>query len=183
MTMINAMGGHDRAPSARRVELLEAAYAYVLRNGLSDLSLRPLATAIGSSPRVLLYLFDSKAGLIRALLARAREDELAALRRIEATGPADVMRSLWAWLADPDHRGVLTLWLETYARAVQDPAGPWAGFAEDTVRDWLDVLAPADRTEATLLLAVLRGAMVDLLATGDVERTTAAVERFLGSGR
>ncbi len=43
------------------------------------MSLRPLAAAIGSSPRVLLYLFGSKEGLTRALLARARADELEAL--------------------------------------------------------------------------------------------------------
>ena len=46
--------------SARRDELLERAYRYVLDHGLSAMSLRPLATEIGSSPRVLLFLFDSK---------------------------------------------------------------------------------------------------------------------------
>lgn len=40
------------------------------------LSLRPLAAAIESSPRVLLFLFGSKAKLVQELLARAREDEL-----------------------------------------------------------------------------------------------------------
>ena len=48
------------SPSARETELVELAYAYVLEHGLSDLSLRPLAAAIGSSPRVLLFLFGSK---------------------------------------------------------------------------------------------------------------------------
>jgi hypothetical protein len=62
-------------------------------------------------------------------------------------------------------------------------------FASSTVHDWLDVLAGAqpasERTTAvaiarrTLVLAVLRGAMLDLLATGDVDRTTAAVYRHL----
>ena len=37
-------------PSARRTELLEPAYRYVLEHGLGELSLRPLAAAIGSSP-------------------------------------------------------------------------------------------------------------------------------------
>ena len=46
--------------SARKQELLEAAYQYVLGNGLADMSLRPLAKEIGSSPRVLLFLFGSK---------------------------------------------------------------------------------------------------------------------------
>ena len=68
-------------PSARQAELLEAAYQYALTHGLTDLSLRPLAEAINSSPRVLLFLFGSKDGLVRALLSRARADELALLAR------------------------------------------------------------------------------------------------------
>ena len=72
--------------SARETELLEKAYAYVLEHGLADMSLRPLATAIGSSPRVLLVLFDSKDELVARLLSRAREDELAML-----SDPPDLM--------------------------------------------------------------------------------------------
>jgi AcrR family transcriptional regulator len=171
----SAMTSTERAPSARRGELLDAAYAYVLEHGHADVSLRPLAAAVGSSPRVLLFLFGSKDGLVRALLARARDDELAALAG--AGGAAD---AVWAWLVAPEHRALLRLWVEAYARSLVDPAGPWAGFAERTVADWLDVLAPAgDDADRTLLLAVLRGALLDLLATGDAERTTAAVERFL----
>jgi AcrR family transcriptional regulator len=173
----------ERAPSARRDELLEAAYRYLLEHGLADVSLRPLAAAIGSSPRVLLFLFGSKEGLVRELLARARADELAALASVR--GAADdagaLAQVVWSWLAAPEHRALLRLWTETYARSVVDPAGPWGGFAERTVADWLDVLVPAgDAADRTLLLAVLRGALLDLLATGDVERTTAAVTRFLG---
>jgi AcrR family transcriptional regulator len=167
----------------RRKELLELAYAYVRDHGIAELSLRPLAAAIGSSPRVLLFLFESKDGLIRALLARAREDELA--RLAPAATLAATAEALWAWLADPAHRPVLRLWVEAYARSLIETDGPWAGFAAATVRDWLDVLArsqpPAEReTEAglarrTAVLAVLRGAALDLLATGDEKRTTAAV--------
>ena len=72
--------------SARRRQLLDAAYRYVLDHGLADLSLRPLAAAIGSSPRVLLFLFGSKDGLVAALLARARADELAVLERVRHAG-------------------------------------------------------------------------------------------------
>ncbi len=77
--------GEPGTPSARRGELLEAAYRYVLQHGLGEMSLRPLAAAIDSSPRVLLYLFDSKNGLVRALLERARAEELDLLR--EVTSP------------------------------------------------------------------------------------------------
>jgi AcrR family transcriptional regulator len=171
----------ERASSARRDELLEAAYAYVLEHGLADVSLRPLSAAVGSSPRVLLFLFGTKDGLVRALLARARADELAALERIGGSAdPAALGGAVWAWLVAPEHRALLRLWVEAYARSLADPDGPWGGFAERTVADWLAVLAPAgDDTDRTLLLAVLRGALLDLLGTGDAERTTAAVRRFL----
>jgi AcrR family transcriptional regulator len=167
--------------SARQVELLESAYRYVLANGLGDLSLRPLAAAIGSSPRVLLYLFGSKDGLVRALLARARADELAFVRGIRGDSLPDLARQTWSWLAAPDHRALLTLWTEAYARSLVEPDGPWAGFARDTVRDWLALLAGdgVPTAEHTWVLAVLRGAMQDLLATGDEQRTTAAVEQAL----
>ena len=168
--------------SARRAELLERAYDHVLTHGLADMSLRPLAAAVGSSPRVLLLLFGSKEGLVRALLDRARSDELAMLGRLPATG--DPVAEIWRWLAAPEHRPLLVLWAEAYVRSLVDPTGPWADFARATVQDWLAVLtAGRSGTErATLTLAVLRGALLDLLATGDVERTSAAVESYLNDG-
>jgi AcrR family transcriptional regulator len=182
----------DRAPSARQDELLELAYQYVLVHGLADMSLRPLAKAIGSSPRVLLFLYGSKDNLIRALLDQARSDELAAVAAFRETdSPADLIdsaRQVWHWLADQGHRHLLGLWVEAYARSLVDPAGPWAGFAAQTVQDWLGLLASrqpprrrgqAGAAERTAVLAVLRGAMLDLLATGDVARTSRAVDLVL----
>ena len=134
-----------RAPSARQDELLELAYRYVLTRGLADMSLRPLAKAIGSSPRVLLFLYGSKDNLIRALLERARADELAAVAAFRETdSPADLIdsaRQVWRWLSAESHRHLLGLWVEAYARSLVDPDGPWAGFAAQTVQDWLGLLA------------------------------------------
>ena len=70
--------------------MLERAYTYVLAHGVVDVSLRPLAAAINSSPRVLLFLFGSKDGLVRALLARARADELALLDQLRSQDSADL---------------------------------------------------------------------------------------------
>lgn len=176
--------------------MVELGYRYVLDHGLADLSLRPLAAAIGSSPRVLLFLFGSKDGLVRALLARARRDELDLLQRLRheragggTVGLDVVVREVWRWLVAEEHRPLLTLWLEGYARSLVDPQGPWAAFARTTVADWLEVLSttqsPSERhTEVgearrSLALAVMRGALLDLLATGDVERTTAAVHHHI----
>lgn len=187
------MAERVRVPSGRHLELLERAYGYALEHGLGELSLRPLAAGIGSSPRVLLFLFGSKEELVRALLARARADELALLQRAPRHGALSdlptVVRTTWEWLVAEGHRPLLTLWLEAYARSLVEPDGPWSDFARDTVDDWLDVLAAAQTSrpqgrepaahDRTLALAVLRGALLDLLATGDVERTTAAVHRHL----
>ena len=172
--------------SPRRDELLELAYRYALEHGVGDLSLRPLAAAVGSSPRVLLFLFGSKAGLLQALLARARRDELELLERARAAGTGEgdlpgVVSQLWDWLAAEEHRALLKLWMEGYARSLIDPDGPWAGFARATVADWLALLGETsgDAAEHTLMLAVLRGALLDLLATGDVQRVNDAMSRQL----
>jgi AcrR family transcriptional regulator len=183
----------EQRVSPRQSELLELAYQYVLTRGLSDLSLRPLASAIGSSPRVLLFLFGSKEGLVRALLGRARTDELALVAHVRAeTSHGDLVgavRVTWEWLSDEAHRPLLALWLQAYAQSLVEPHGPWSDFARQTVVDWLGILAGVQDgrrrrsrsaiAERTLALAVLRGALLDLLATGDVTRTSAAVEHHL----
>ncbi len=169
--------------------MLEAAYAYALTNGLADLSLRPLAAAIGSSPRVLLYLFGSKDGLIHALLARARQDELRMLDALRRQHPQanlpNATLEVWRWLSDPRHRDLLKVWIEGYARSLVEPDGPWRDFGRQTVDDWLDMLAlyqpPRRRStasglaERTAALSLLRGALLDLLASDDRDRTTAAL--------
>jgi AcrR family transcriptional regulator len=59
----------------RRAKLLDKVAGYILTNGLADLSLRPLATAIDTSPRMLLYFFGSKERLIAETLAHIRARE------------------------------------------------------------------------------------------------------------
>ncbi|MFI1927809.1 TetR family transcriptional regulator [Streptomyces sp. NPDC020377] len=130
---------------------------------------------------------------MRALLERGRADELALLARLrQADGPvglAPAADQVWTWLAADEHRPLLRLWAEAYTRSLVEPDGPWAGFAKATVDDWLDVLAacqpPSERDaedgviRRTLTLAVLRGALLDLLATDEERRVTAAVQRQL----
>ena len=141
---------------------------------------------------MLLFLFGSKDGLVRELLAKARADELGYLAR-EAAASGDgldaMVAATWRWLAEEPVRPLLTLWTEAYGRSLVEPDGPWSGFASQSVADWLDVLAgggPAPATEdpdlaanRTLALAVLRGCLLDLLATGDTDRVGAAIGRYL----
>lgn len=191
------MTSGNSTPSERQQDLLERAYHYALEHGLAELSLRPLASAIGSSPRVLLYLFGSKDGLVRALLTRARADELALLQQVRdlteqhQPGLKLVAEQVWSWLLAEERQPLLTLWVEGYSRSLISPEGPWGEFARNSVTEWLTVLAAAQppehrdttlgRDQRSLVLAVLRGALLDLLATGEKERITPAVHTQLAT--
>src|SRR3954454_22162592 len=138
MTFMANQPRPHRSTSPRRAEIVDAAYSYVLGAGLAGASLRPLAEAVGSSTGVLRFLFGSKEGIVAAVLERARADELAALAAVpDGTDLVTVAHTVWRWLSDPDHRGVLRLWGESGAASRRSDAAPWAGFAEATVRDWL----------------------------------------------
>ena len=76
----------SRTPDeARRAELLDRAVDYVCRQGLADLSLRPLAKAVGSSPRVLLYYFGSKENLVVEIIGRGRARQRAMMAQLKLT--------------------------------------------------------------------------------------------------
>ena len=182
MAMSEAMT--DEPPS-RRAELLHASYAYVLGHGLNGLSLRPLAAAIGSSPRVLLYLFGSKENLLREVLARARSEQIAQLTsafKAPGQGLEATAGHLWAWLSAPDQRAMVRLTYEAFMLSLSHEPGPWAGFAAEAAQDWLNLLIDAQahvtrakaEARATRVLASIRGLLIDLLACGDNDRIAAA---------
>jgi AcrR family transcriptional regulator len=172
-------------PSSRRAELLGASYAYVLGHGLNGLSLRPLAAAIGSSPRVLLYLFGSKENLLREVLARARSEQIAQLTcacKVEGQGLEETAVRLWTWLSAPEQSAMVRLTYEAFMLSLSHEPGPWAGFAAEAAQDWLNLLVDAQvhvsrakaEARATRVLAMIRGLLIDLLACGDNERIAAA---------
>jgi len=157
----------------RRQATLAKAASYVLEHGLAGLSLRPLAKALDTSPRMLLYDFESKERLIEEILAEIRRRE-AALLEVEVRSLDDV----WRWISRPEREPFLRLFFETYVDALgRDDAKP-------LVHDWLAVLETTwrphvDPATATLMIAVVRGLLLDRLATGDRERTDAAMTRFV----
>lgn len=156
----------------RRAATLSRAADYVLEHGLAGLSLRPLAQALGTSPRMLLYDFGSKTRLVEAILAEIRRRE-AELLENDVRTIADV----WMWISDERREPFLRLFFEVYVDALR------RGEAAQFVEDWLGFLArawrpPVDRATATLMVAVVRGLLLDRLATGDHARTDAALARF-----
>lgn len=81
----------------RREELLEEVTDHVLAEGLIGLTLRPLAAAIGTSDRMLIYHFGSRDQLVAEVVARTTERAVAA---VAVLPPAPDVRAgvnrLWA---------------------------------------------------------------------------------------
>jgi AcrR family transcriptional regulator len=156
----------------RRAAVLAKAADYVLERGLAGLSLRPLAKALGTSPRMLLYDFGTKEQLIHEILAEVRRRETGLLETDVRT-----LDDVWRWIAAPEREPFLRLFFEVYVDALGREE------AEPLVRDWLDFLRtswhpPVDEPTATLMVAVVRGLLLDRLATGDRDRTDEALRRF-----
>jgi len=177
--------------NSSKQRLLRAAIDHVADHGVADLSLRGLAAAIGTSHRMLIYHFGSKEGLlievIRAVEAQQR-DTLASLDVDPSLSPGDVARRMWRHLSDPALWPNERLFFETYGQALQ--ARPHTvEFLDGIVESWLEPIAalrgaqgvPPDRAraQARLDLAITRGLLLDLLATGDRAGTTDAVEQAI----
>lgn len=162
----------------RRQELLDGAADYVIAQGISDLSLRPLADTLGTQAPVLLHHFGSKEQLVQELLGRVRDRVRALGRSAEAETHRSGLGSVWAWVSDPTQGPIMRLFFETYGLALRHP-DRYSGFLQHAVRDWLEEpLAAVDETSATLAIATVTGLLLDLLTTGDRNRVEDAMERF-----
>ena len=183
------MSGQSAAPSAKE-RLLDAVIEHFSTDGLADQSLRRIAEAVGSSHRMLLYHFGSKDDLlievVRAVEGRTQA-EFAAIGA-EAGGESDeLVRRMWAHVADPAWADFERLFFALYGRALQGDVSTLPLLKHD-LEGWLETNVavaaalgvPADvtRVHARLGLAVTRGLLLDLLATGDREGVDAAVELF-----
>ena len=165
---------------ARRAELLDRAVDYVCRYGLADLSLRPLAKAVRSSPRVLLYYFGSKENLVVEIVrrGRARQQAMMAQLKLGELSKREVARALWREWSKPEWAPLTRLSFEVYVLALND-GSRFPGFLDASIKEWLAVLRGCTKTQATMLVAGFRGFMLDLLATNDRVRVNRAVDRWL----
>jgi AcrR family transcriptional regulator len=175
----------------RRAELLDAVVDYTVEHGFSELSWRPVAVALGVSPTTLVHRFGTKEQMLQAVLGRLRE------RIFQATGEAvgeqpdlaTAVRAVWKRVSDPRQGAEFRLFFAVYGRALQAPR-QFSDFLEHVVTDWMSALrdaqgpdtdpATATRT-ATLVIATIRGLLLDLLATGDRAAVDAAAERFIAT--
>ena len=172
--------------SQARERLLAAAVAHAIDGGIADLSLRQLAAAIGTSHRMLLYHFGSREGLLIAVTRAVENQQRAAL--LESGITLQDARHSWERLSDPRMWPQERLFFELYAHALRGRPGT-EGFLDGVVESWVAPIAGAlvqagadertARADARLGVAVVRGLLLDLLATSDHAAVTEAYERFL----
>jgi AcrR family transcriptional regulator len=172
-------------------QLLERTIGYLAEHGVIDVSLRALAAAIGTSHRMLIYHFGSKDGLFVAVVRAVETRQRAAFSDLVVSSGdslSDVARQFWRRLSDPALAPHERLFFEMYGQALQ--GRPYAAPLLDGIVDsWLgpmtDVLRQTGisedlaRAEARLGIAVIRGLLLDLLATGDADGATAAFEQHV----
>jgi AcrR family transcriptional regulator len=162
---------------ARRQALLDGAIDYAVAHGVTDLSLRPLAAALGTQAPVLLHHFGTKEQLLAAVVTGVRDRLRALGRDAEAARPRAGLGTVWAWASDPAQAPFLRLFFECYGLALRHP-DRYGAFLDSVVQDWLDEpMAAVDDTSATIAIAVVRGLVLDLLTTGDRDRVDAAMAR------
>ncbi|MFG2422934.1 TetR/AcrR family transcriptional regulator [Streptomyces sp. NPDC048448] len=181
---------------AKRRDLLDRVREYMIHNGVADLSLRPLARALGTSDRMLLYYFGSKERMVaEALTVYERRPLLRAQRLLDTAGsPRDAaglrrfMEDTWQQFSNPDLRATLPLYLEILAAGLLHP-DRYGPVMRDVLSEWTRLLTSVFRglgmtearagTEASLLADASFGLLLAPLTDGDWDRAGAAFHTLL----
>jgi AcrR family transcriptional regulator len=174
-----------------RQRLLDGAIDYVAHHGLSDVSLRTMAAALGTSHRMLIHHFGSKERLwveiVRTVEARQR-DLLGQILPDSDQPVAASMQAWWKHISDPALWANERLFFEIYGQALQGRPHT-IELLDGIVDDWLDPITEINislgvppkvaRAHARLGIAVTRGLLLDLLATGDTAGVDSAMYAFI----
>jgi AcrR family transcriptional regulator len=172
-------------------KLLNAVVEVALAGGITDLSLRAIAEAAGTSHRMLIHHFGSREGLLVEVIRAVEERQRAILGDLETDNagvPENLALQFWEHLRSPELAPQERLFFEVYGQALQ--GRQWARpLLDGIVENWVAPVAatfeavgtsPATaRIVARLSVAVGRGLLLDVLATGDDEEVDAAMRYFL----
>jgi AcrR family transcriptional regulator len=170
---------------ARRRELLGRVTDDLAVNGLVDFSLRRAARAAGTTHKVLLYHFDGADDLLAQAIVQLRQRRIGNALAMIAAGPegqtlADRARAIWAALAAEESR-VLD---QAIGLMMYDPVR-YAELGRDASQQYLPALlsiCPPDwsgqrKLEVSeMIMAALRGFIVDWLTSGNIAGTEAGLE-------
>lgn len=175
--------GRRRQPEIRD-RILDACVDHALAHGLPD-RLGPFVTASGTSTRMLIYHFGTRDALLTETVRRARQRQRDFYGEFLASRPDEhylrTLHRLWRAMTGPEGRPFLSMFGRRRESAEQQL---WPGFRREATTDWLQPLEDGMRSVgcpelATLVLAVIRGLILDIEATDDVSRADQAFDDFL----
>ncbi len=141
---------------------------------------------------MLIYHFGSKAGLIVAVIRTVEEAQRRAFDELDPDSlpVADAMRAMWRRFTSPELGPHERLFFEIYGQALQGRPGA-VDLLDGIIESWVDPMAEhliergeapeTARVDARLTVAVMRGLLLDWLATGDRAGVDAAFERYVAS--
>jgi AcrR family transcriptional regulator len=175
----------SRRGEARRTELLERVTDDLAVNGLVDFSLRRAARAAGTTHKVLLYYFDGADDLLNQAVFRLRERRVSKGVAAAVGGPDELtlagrVRAVWPILV-AEESPVLE---QAMGLAMYD-SGRYAELGREAATQYLPglvSLCPPDwpehrKTEvAEMIMAALRGFLVDWRISGDAARIRAGLD-------
>ena len=136
---------------------------------------------------MLIYHFGTRDALLRATLERARQRQRDLYRDLLLPQPGEpylsTLRQAWQVMTGPIGRPYLSMFGKLREDAEQRL---WPGFRHLATTDWLQPLEDGMRSVGrpelgTLVLAVIRGLILDLEATGDAARVDQAFDDFLAA--
>ncbi|MEE8662064.1 MAG: TetR/AcrR family transcriptional regulator [Acetobacter sp.] len=153
--------------TAKRAALAAALGDIVLAEGLDALSLRLVAARLGTSDRMLLYYFGSKANLIADTLASISQrlaTNLSSTTTQPKIPPVDMIEMALGLLGQPETKPFMALWAEMVARAVRGDA-IFREVVNNMTQAWIEWIEirtefPAGvepKQSATAILAVIEG--------------------------
>jgi AcrR family transcriptional regulator len=170
----------------KRAKLLARIVDYALQSGVTSLTLRPTATAVGTSARMLVHHFGSRDAMAAEVLSavEARLVSNIAAGPAQATAEA-VMRQMWRATGEPQILPLVRAVFEAWGRALVRP-GEFGDYLQRVFTPWRDALAaaleaggdPPDaaQTKATLAMAAFNGLQLVRLTTGDEQQANAAFD-------
>jgi AcrR family transcriptional regulator len=173
-----------------RQDLLDRVVGHLQTSGLGDKSLRQIAEAVGSSHRMLVYHFGSREGLLAAVVAEVeRRERLASERAMsDLDDPTHALERVWAAVSAPDRANEERLFFELAGQALQRRPGTEA-LLESLITPWIEVgvdwsvahgMSRDDAAVVTRMdVAIVRGLLMDLLATGDRRGVNEAFRRYV----
>jgi AcrR family transcriptional regulator len=164
-----------------KADLLDRVIDYLADAGVGDRSLRQIAAGAGTSHRMLIYHFGTRDALLVEVVRAVEERQRVVLATLRSRTPREMALEFWRRLSDPALAPYERLFFELYGAALggQESVAP---VLEGIVTSWLaddSMFAGLPLAQARMALMFTRGALLDLLATGDRAGVEASVQAFI----